>query len=118
MITDLTQLWYVDQPGEVLEVRALVVELPETVVLRVITLPERLKRLLIVGSYTLSENAQIDGITGSQTSIHRPQHARNEAVDAIALFDKRDKCRYSALVVDGMAEMSKDQLLERFDLIL
>jgi hypothetical protein len=52
------------------------------------------------------------------TSVHRTQHAGDEAIDTIALFDLRDQSRDTAFVICRTTEMSKDEFLERVDLIL
>jgi hypothetical protein len=50
--------------------------------------------------------------------VHRPQHACDEFVDAIAFLHKRNQCSDSAFIVGAASEMGKDQLLESIDLIL
>lgn len=52
------------------------------------------------------------------TSVHSPQHTRDEAVDAVALLDLWDQSRDSTLVVGRAPEVSKDELLERVDTVL
>ena len=53
-----------------------------------------------------------------RTSVHRTHHARDEAVDPVALLDLRHECRDPALVVGGSAEVGEDELLEGVDVVL
>ena len=50
--------------------------------------------------------------------MHRPQHARNKLVYAIAFLYERHQCRYPALVICTTSKMSKDELLEGVYLVL
>ena len=52
------------------------------------------------------------------TSVHSTQHARDEAIYTPTLLHKGDESRDTTLIVGGMAEMSKDHLLEGVDLVL
>lgn len=52
------------------------------------------------------------------TPVHCPQHARDEPVNAVTLLDLRHERRDPALVVCRAAEMCKDELLERVNLVL
>ena len=52
------------------------------------------------------------------TSMHSPQHAGNELVDAIALLHEGDQRRNPALIIGSREEMREDQLLERINLVL
>ena len=50
-MTYLSELGHVDQAGQVLEIRAFVVELPQSIVLLAISLPQWLERLNVVRAY-------------------------------------------------------------------
>ena len=50
--------------------------------------------------------------------MHGTQHASCKLVNVVALLDKRDKSRNSALVVGCRAEIGKDKFLELVDLVL
>lgn len=54
----------------------------------------------------------------SLTSVHRPQHARNETVDSPTLLHQRDERRYATFVIGGMTEVSEDHPLEGVNLVL
>lgn len=50
--------------------------------------------------------------------VHGAEHADDEAVDPVRLFHLRDERRDAALVVGRAAEVGKDELLERVDVVL
>ena len=50
--------------------------------------------------------------------MHSSKHACNEAINSIALMNKRDKCGDFALVVCRTPEMREYKLLEGIDLVL
>lgn len=97
----MIELGHVDETRQELEVRALVVEPAQVVVLRVVPATQRLERVHCVRS-----------------TVHGAQHASQEFVNTIALLDKRHKTRDAAFVVRRTTEMRKDELLELLDLIL
>lgn len=58
------------------------------------------------------------GVSEKPTSVHGTQHADNESVDSVTLLDLRHEGRNSTLVVRRTAEMGKDELLERVNVVL
>jgi len=52
------------------------------------------------------------------TSVHSSKHARDELVDTKRFLDERDKRRDTTFVGVGATKVGKDELLERFDLVL
>lgn len=77
-----TELGNVDEPREVLEIRAFKVKLAQIVVLRVVPRPQRL-----------------EGVYIPRTTVHRAEHRCDEAVDIVRFLDEWDKRRDTALVV-------------------
>lgn len=69
--------------------------------LRVVTAPKRLQRLII-----------------PCRSMHSPQHTSNKFVNTITLLHKRHQRRNPTLIIRPGQEMRKYQLLERIDLVL
>ena len=59
-----------------------------------------------------------EGFLAIRTCVHRPEHARNEFVDAIALLYQWHQSGNAALVVRATAEVREDELLERVYLVL
>lgn len=54
----------------------------------------------------------------SHTCMHRPEHARDELVDAVTLLDQRHQGGDAALVIGTAPEMRENELLESIYLIL
>ncbi len=52
------------------------------------------------------------------TSVHGPEHACDELIDAITLMNEWDQCRDSAFVVCTASEMREYQFLKRVYLVL
>lgn len=50
--------------------------------------------------------------------MHSAKHAGNESINAIALLDERHQSRYPTFIVRRIPEVSENQLLEGFDLVL
>lgn len=97
----LRELGHVDQTRQVPQVAALVVKLAQRKVLVVVSLLER-----------------VEGVHRLCPAVHGAEHADDEAVDTVRLFHLRDERRDAALVVGRTAEVGKDELLERVDVVL
>lgn len=119
MLPYLAELWNVDQTSQVFQVRAFVVESPQVEMLRIVSRTqgiENFRRLEFYGDVSQSILRYLS--LRALTSVHGSHHTRDESVDTVTLLDQRDQCRYTAFIVVRASEMRKDELLERFNLIL
>ena len=113
MPTYLTELGHVDKSSKVFEVRAFIIEFSKVVMLVYVSLTQWLQSLHVISSYQSMMSTNDWQEPGLEfTSIHCPQHARDEFINAPTLFDEWNKGRDSAIVVGGTSEVRKDHLLE------
>lgn len=117
-----------DETGEVSEVRALVVELDEAVMLGIVSLSEGLEGIVVASRWLLLAFVVcIKGhwcaghwfaSKGSLTGVHRTKHAGDELVDAVALLNQRHQRRNATFVVSDIPEVGEDEFLELLNLVL
>lgn len=85
----MSELGYVDETGEVFEIRAFVIEFAKAVVLAAVTLLERLQNVSIVCPLTVtSDQTAKERDTRRHTAIHRTHHAGDESVYTPTFLDK------------------------------
>ena len=93
-----SKLRHIDQTGQVLQVRALVIELAKRIVLLAITLSQRFEGFRVIRSCIPCQHALSLYTDPVPTSVHRTKHARDEAIDSPTLFDQGDERRYPTFV--------------------